>query len=91
MSPNWMAESFEDQEHPPPSWSGVFVCPGVIKGTAGKLKDKTDVDSRLKRETYSVRVFSRYVTSKSIGGCIMVDGLATVEYDGPDPPVYEYV
>ena len=85
-----MSESFEDMEHPPPSWSGVFLCPGLSKATDWVLDDAKDVGETM-REALSVVVFSRYVKKKDVGGCMMVDGLATVEYEGPDPPVYEYV
>ena len=85
-----MSDTFEDKEHPPPSWSGVFVCPGVGPGSAGVLDDAQDVAETM-REAFSVTVFGRYVKQADVGGCMMVDGLATVPYDGPDPPVYEYV
>lgn len=90
MKPNWMWDSFEqDKERPPPSWSGVFLCPGVGAGTDGVLDDEKDVSPWL-RDAFSVTVFSRYVKPEDVAPCIMVDGLATVMYDGPDPPVYWY-
>ena len=87
--PSWTSEP-PYNERPPPHWSGVFACPGVSGGSDGKLDDSKDVNPSF-RDAFSVVVMSPHVEQKDVGGCMMVDGLATVVYDGPDPPVYEYL